>query len=267
VSLIKNIPPFCCPFSTNYFSFFEHTSLNTFNRHFMPIPPNGTAFSATVYLNKPKMARSNNRNRRQHYNRQYSGHPNHPNYGQAVSENSPHLQRNYGYNQAPNSSSNIGGQAYGHNYGQYYQGSFNRDRSNPEEYAGEFYPGHDDEGYDYNQWEDRPMRFGREEIHGPYMRGYPPLHNDIEYGPGTNAYGHRHDRYNDSIYSNDYLEDDDYDYDIEHEYQHSGYQTYGNNEGFGLGDGRRNEGGWEYEDDYREGHAPHHVGYGKYGSR
>jgi hypothetical protein len=226
-------------------------------------------FFCNTLFKKSKMARSTSRNKSRRQNRQDSGHPNHPNYGHVVSENSYDLKHGYGYNQAPNSASNAGGHAYGHNYGQYHQGSYNRYRSNPEEYEGEFYPGYDDEGDDYNQWEDRPMRFGTEEVHGPYMVGYPPLNNDIDYGADANAYGHRHTRYDhESIYSNNYIEDDeDEGYDVDHEYRHRGYQTYGQTEGFGWRERHRNEGNWEDKDEYRGGHAQRRRAFGKYGSR
>jgi hypothetical protein len=56
--------------------------------------------------------------------------------------------------------------------------------------------------------------------------------------------------------------------DDDHIYRYEGYQHSGSTEGFGGRQGERQQGrDWLDEDEYPEGHATRHRGYGKYGSR
>jgi len=83
---------------------------------------------------------------RNNYERRISGRGNPPNYGNSADERG---RRNapYGYGQGSHYSSNAGGRAYGQNYGQYQQDSYERHRFNGDEYEGRYNEPEDDEDY------------------------------------------------------------------------------------------------------------------------
>lgn len=132
-----------------------------------------------------------------------TGRPNSPNYGRPVYAEGPDVRQDYGYNQGRNSTSNIGGRAYGQSYGQYFQGSDQRRHSNAREYQGEFEPYYANEDrFDYGPEDDFNDRFDDDRF-GYYTQFREPGYQG---GAGHEGFGMRQSR----RYQGGWEDDDQY---------------------------------------------------------
>jgi hypothetical protein len=143
-----------------------------------------------------------------------SGRPNYSNHGMEMYEGHD-LNRGYGYNQGRNSSSNVGGRAYGQSYGQYFQGSDLRSHSNPRDYEGDFDPSYRERAYnredDFNDRYDEDQYDFQWEFRHPGYQG-----SGYNEGFGQRG-GHRNER--------QCLDEDGY--RGGHAQRHSGFGKYG----------------------------------------